>query len=135
MTRNRRRDTAPELAVRACLHARGFRFRVDHPIRLPTLTVRPDVVFTRWRVAAFVDGCFWHRCPEHGNVPQRNPDYWIPKLERNIQRDHRIDTALTHADWKVVRAWEHEQPEVVADRISQVLAGRRAAAVTHVSVV
>jgi DNA mismatch endonuclease (patch repair protein) len=98
---------------------------VDHPIQLPALTVRPDIVFTRWRVAVFIDGCFWHRCPDHGNVPQRNLDYWVPKLERNVRRDIRVDSALTSENWLLVRAWEHEQPKVVADHVASLLASRR----------
>src|SRR4051794_4976178 len=90
MARNRRRDTKPELRLRAALHARGLRFRVDYPVRTDALTVRPDVVFTRWRVAVFVDGCFWHGCPEHGTRPQRNAAYWGPKLQRNVARDRRV---------------------------------------------
>jgi DNA mismatch endonuclease, patch repair protein len=117
MRRNPRRDTRPELAVRQLLHARGLRFRVDCPIRLDGLTVRPDVGFPRWQVAVFVDGCFWHGCPQHGNIPQRNLDYWIPKLQRNATRDRRIDAELSRADWHVVRAWEHEPPDLVVDRV------------------
>lgn len=117
MQRNPRRDTRPELAVRRMLHARGLRFWVDRPIRLDTLTVRPDVTFPRWQVAVFIDGCFWHGCPQHGNIPLRNLDYWVPKLQRNAARDQRIDTELSHADWRVVRAWEHDSPGLVADRV------------------
>ena len=118
MRRNPRRDTRPELAVRKLLHARGLRFRVDRPIRLGALTVRPDVAFPRWQVAVFIDGCFWHGCPQHGNIPRRNLDYWIPKLQRTAARDRRIDTELSHADWRVVRAWEHEPPDLIADRVA-----------------
>jgi DNA mismatch endonuclease (patch repair protein) len=117
MRRNPRRDTRPELAVRRLLHARGLRFRVDSAIRLDELTVRPDVAFPRWQVAVFIDGCFWHCCPQHGNIPQRNVDYWVPKLQRNIARDQRIDIGLSRARWRVVRAWEHETPELIADRV------------------
>ena len=126
MSRNPRRDTRPEQSLRRDLHARGLRFRVDHPLRLEALTVRPDVVFTRWRVAVFVDGCFWHACPEHGNVPRRNRDYWIPKLQRNAARDVRNDAALRQAGWHVVRAWEHEPAQLVSERVMSALtsAGR-----------
>jgi DNA mismatch endonuclease (patch repair protein) len=117
MQRNARRDTRPELALRRLLHARGLRFRVDHPIRLEVLTVRPDVAFPRWKVAVFVDGCFWHGCPRHGNVPRRNLDYWIPKLQRNAVRDRRNDVELRRAGWRVVRAWEHDRPEAIADSV------------------
>jgi DNA mismatch endonuclease (patch repair protein) len=118
MRRNPRRDTGPELALRKLLHARGLRFRVDRPLRLDALTVRPDVSFPRWQVAVFVDGCFWHGCPEHGNVPLRNVDYWIPKLQRNAARDRRIDAELSKAGWRVIRAWEHEPPIAIANRVA-----------------
>ena len=114
MRRNLRRDTMPEIALRRALHARGLRFRKDLPIRTPQRLVRPDIVFTRARVAVFVDGCFWHCCPEHGNTPRANAGYWQPKLARNVARDRAVDTALAAAGWLVVRAWEHEQPEAVA---------------------
>ena len=114
MRRNPRRDTMPEIALRRALHARGMRFRKDLPIRTPQRLVRPDIVFTRARVAVFVDGCFWHCCPEHGNTPRANTGYWQPKLARNVARDRAVDAALAAAGWLVVRAWEHEQPEAVA---------------------
>ncbi len=123
MRRNPRRDTGPELAVRSELHRRGLRFRKDLPLRVPGRVVRPDVVFTRARLAVFVDGCFWHRCPEHGNVPRANGAYWQPKLERNVARDRAVDAVLCEAGWRVLRAWEHEAPAAVADRVLAVLAG------------
>lgn len=116
MVANRRRDTSPELKLRSELHARGWRFRVDQ--RLATgspAKPRPDLVFTRRKVAVFVDGCFWHCCPEHGSVPKSNRDYWLPKLARNVQRDQRNTAALCADGWTVVRVWEHELlPEAVA---------------------
>lgn len=121
MSRNRRRDTEPEKAVRRALHARGLRFRVDHVVRAEGVSVRPDIVFTRWRVAVFVDGCFWHCCPEHGNIPTRNRTYWVPKLERNVRRDRRVDAALGDTGWQVVRGWEHEPPEEIAERVVECL--------------
>jgi DNA mismatch endonuclease (patch repair protein) len=129
MKRNRRRDSQPELAVRSALHRRGLRFRVDFPIRAQDRLVRPDIVFTRARVAVFVDGCWWHRCPEHANTPQANADYWKPKLERNVARDIAVNAALKAAGWHVLRAWEHESPSSVADRVAAELDGitRRAA--------
>ncbi len=122
MRRNPRRDTRPELAVRSELHRRGLRFRKDLPLRVPGRVVRPDVVFTRARLAVFVDGCFWHRCPEHGNVPKANGAYWQPKLERNVTRDRAVDAALTADGWRVLRAWEHEPPDDVATRVLVALA-------------
>lgn len=121
MRGNARRDTRPEIAVRSELHRRGLRFRADLPLRLPTRVVRPDVVFTRARVVLFVDGCFWHCCPIHGNQPRANSDYWSPKLARNVARDRAVDTALGAAGWTVVRAWEHDRPGDVADRVQTTL--------------
>lgn len=106
---NRRKDTKPEVALRSALHRRGLRFRKDYPIRVEgRRPIRPDVVFTRPRVAVFVDGCFWHGCPDHQVVPRSNPDYWIPKLRRNVERDREADAALGAAGWVVVHIWEHE---------------------------
>jgi DNA mismatch endonuclease (patch repair protein) len=79
--------------------------------------VRPDVVFTRARVAVFVDGCFWHCCPVHGNEPQANTGYWLPKLRRNIARDVSVNAALEKNGWTIVRGWEHEGPVAIADRV------------------
>lgn len=118
MRRNKRRDSKAEIALRRELHRRGMRFRVDWPVRLPDRIVRPDVVFTRVGLAVFVDGCFWHCCPEHGNLPRTNSSYWRPKLARNVARDRNVDAALLTAGWHVVRAWEHETPGTVADLVS-----------------
>lgn len=117
MRRNPRRDTAPEIALRRVLHARGLRFRKDYPIRTRERLVRPDIAFTRACVAVFVDGCFWHQCTLHGNVPRANTDYWQPKLARNVERDRAVNATLTAAGWGVVRGWEHERPEILADRV------------------
>ena len=116
MQGNRSRDTKPELAVRSILHARGLRYRVNYK---PLSGVRhtADIVFPRARVAVFVDGCWWHRCPEHYKQPKSNIGYWLPKIERNVARDAKVDALLADAGWTVVRAWEHENPEAVADRV------------------
>lgn len=117
MRRNPRRDTQPEIALRKELHARGLRFRKDFLLRAPGRSVRPDIVFTRARVAVFVDGCFWHCCPEHGTKPRSNSDYWGPKLARNVARDRAVDGALAADGWVVVRGWEHEPAGEIADRV------------------
>lgn len=115
MLANRRRDTSPELAVRRLIHATGLRYRVDFaPLGGRR---RADIVFTRRRIAVFIDGCFWHGCPEHATYPKRNSDYWLPKLERNIERDRETDLLLSGAGWTVLRFWEHEDPAHVAARI------------------
>jgi DNA mismatch endonuclease, patch repair protein len=119
MLSNRRTDTGPELRLRSLLHAHGARFRKDYRIDLNNLRVRADIAFPRYRLAVFVDGCFWHRCPEHGSDPRRNGDFWQRKLDRNVERDRRVDAALARADWKVLRFWEHI-PEQKA--VGQILA-------------
>lgn len=124
MRANRGTDTKPEIAVRSALHRRGLRFRKHHPIRLPDRLVKPDIVFTRLKVAVFIDGCFWHGCPEHGTTPKANSAYWGPKLERNRERDVAVNAGLSKAGWHVVRAWEHESAGSIADRIQQVLESR-----------
>lgn len=115
---NRRTDTKPEVALRSELHRRGLRFRKDLLIRAGGVRVRPDVVFTRRRVAVFVDGCFWHGCPLHGSIPKTNLDYWEPKLAANVRRDRRVDEALRDSGWSVLRVWEHEAIGDVADRVA-----------------
>ncbi|MEI7055630.1 very short patch repair endonuclease [Nocardioides sp. CCNWLW239] len=122
MLANKRCDTKPELRLRSELHRRGLRFRKDYRIDLGSVKPRPDVVFTRAKVVVFVDGCFWHSCPEHrGKTPRRNADYWGPKLAQNVERDRRHDDALRNAGWTVVRVWEHDSPTDAADLIGTVL--------------
>ena len=113
MVANRRRDTQPELRVRRILHAAGLRYRVD-VAPLHGLRSRADIVFTKQRVAVFIDGCFWHGCPTHAVAPKANADYWGPKLARNRARDLEVSMRLTEGGWDVLRFWEHEPPEDVA---------------------
>ena len=104
----RRTDTKPELALRRALHRMGYRFRKDYRLDLDAgKRVRPDIAFTARKVAVFVDGCFWHACPDHGSKPSVNQGYWTPKLARNVERDRAADSALELAGWRVVRLWEH----------------------------
>jgi DNA mismatch endonuclease (patch repair protein) len=119
MRGNRRANTRPEIAVRAELHRRGFRFRKDYflPIR-GARGVRVDIVFTRVRVAVFIDGCFWHGCPDHGHAPRRNTGYWEPKLTRNRARDALVSERLVDQGWRVVRVWEHTPPAEAADLVA-----------------
>jgi DNA mismatch endonuclease (patch repair protein) len=121
MRGNRRADTKPELALRAALFAMGYRYRKDLRLDLPARRVRPDIAFTRRRVAVFVDGCFWHACPEHGSKPKSNEWYWSPKLTKNVERDRAVDDALTAAGWTVLRLWEHVPlPDAVAAVVAAV---------------
>lgn len=122
MQRQQTRDTAPEIALRRLLHAAGLRYRVD-TAPLPRLRRRADVVFSPSRVAVFVDGCFWHGCPDHGSTPKSHSDYWDAKLRRNRERD--ADRALLSAGWEVVRAWEHDDPATTAARVVDAVEARR----------
>lgn len=119
MSTQRRRDTAPELAIRRILHARGHRYRVDFP--LPGLRRRADLAFTRSRLIVFVDGCYWHLCPLHRTLPKRNAGWWLAKLEANAARDRDTDERLAAAGWNVLRVWEHEDPNEAADRVEALL--------------
>ncbi len=120
MQGNRKRDTRPELALRSVLHRRGLRYRVNvRPVQ--TLACRADIVFRQQKVAVFVDGCFWHGCPEHGTSPQTHPMYWNAKIARNVERDRSNDANLAAAGWIVVRVWEHEPPEKAAIRVTGAL--------------
>lgn len=115
-----RAATRPELQLRRALHRRGLRYRVQ--FRVPGMPRRRvDVAFTRARVAVFVDGCFWHSCPEHCVVPKANRDWWLWKFEVNRRRDQDTDQRLATLGWTVVRAWEHEDPEAVADLVQSIV--------------
>jgi DNA mismatch endonuclease, patch repair protein len=124
MSKLRRRDTTPEKLVRSALHRRGLRFRIERPLEFDRRR-RADIVFPRARVVVFVDGCFWHRCPEHATFPRANAAFWADKLQRNVDRDRDTDARLTEAGWMVLRVWEHEDPEAAADRIAAAVAERR----------
>jgi DNA mismatch endonuclease (patch repair protein) len=121
----RRRDTKPEKELRSLLHREGLRFRVDLAVRTEAGIVRPDVAFTRARLAVFVDGCYWHGCPEHGRVPKVNVAYWGPKLARNVERDRDNTAALEAGGWTVLRFWEHQDVELAAAETVAVLAALR----------
>lgn len=108
-----RRDTGPEMAIRRILHGSGERFRVCVPVPgHPRRTI--DIAFTRVHLAVFVDGCFWHGCPEHGQVPAANREWWTVKLDRNRERDSETTGALIAAGWSVLRFWEHDAAEDAA---------------------
>ena len=120
MSRQARKDTAPELALRKELHRRGCRFRKEWAVPgLPRRRI--DIAFTRRRVAVFVDGCFWHACPVHATAPLANGAWWSAKLSKNVARDRDTDDHLRRLGWTVVRVWEHETLGQAADRIVSVL--------------
>jgi DNA mismatch endonuclease, patch repair protein len=113
MQGNRSEGTGPEAAVGSAVHRRGLRYR-KHLRPDPALRCKADFVFRSARVAVFVDGCFWHGCPQHGRIPKDPSGYWGVKLRRNAERDRRNDAALAAAGWTVLRFWEHDDPERVA---------------------
>ncbi len=117
MSRVRNKDTAAEMAIRRDLHSRGFRYRVN--LRIPEAgRSRADIAFTKKRVVVFVDGCFWHKCPDHATFPKSNERWWADKLDTNVRRDRSIDSALERGGWTVLRIWEHEDPKEAVDMIA-----------------
>lgn len=120
MLANRSKDTRPELALRRELHRLGLRYRVNaRP--LPMIHRTADVVFPRRKVAVFLDGCFWHGCPDHYSAPKANATFWQDKLERNIGRDRQVDELLEQAGWRVIRIWEHESPITAAAHVAEIV--------------
>jgi DNA mismatch endonuclease (patch repair protein) len=123
MQANKGRDTRPELALRSRVHALGLRYRVG--VRpLPSIRRTADLVFTRARVAVFLDGCFWHGCPEHHRPAKINEDFWRHKIMRNCERDQETTRLLQDAGWAVLRFWEHEEPSLAAFTIHELVADR-----------
>jgi DNA mismatch endonuclease, patch repair protein len=118
----RRRDTTPELALRSALHGAGLRFRVDY--RVPGTRRRADIAFTARRVAVFVDGCFWHGCPQHLAWPKHNSAWWRSKIEENRARDRDSDSQLEELGWTVIRFWEHSDASACADELVEFLRSR-----------
>ncbi len=110
------------------LHRAGLRFRKDRYVKFERRGVKVDVVFPKAGVALFIDGCFWHRCPEHATMPKRNSAYWLAKFQRNIERDRANDENLQQLGWQVVRVWEHEvkHPELAEYAVERVVATVRA---------
>ena len=120
MQANKGRDTKPELVIRQLLHAEGFRYRVNiRPV--PEIRRTADIVFTRAKVAVFIDGCFWHGCPAHYQRPVSNRGYWDEKVLRNRARDVETSSVLADKGWKVLRFWEHEVVEAVVEAIQEQL--------------
>ncbi|MBL8923364.1 MAG: very short patch repair endonuclease [Myxococcaceae bacterium] len=116
MSRIRGKDTEPELILRRSLRARGLRFR--NQVKTPG--GKADLVIAKSKVALFVDGCFWHGCPEHYVRPRTSKEFWDTKLRENVDRDRRQTLALDAERWTVVRVWEHElreDPERVANLV------------------
>jgi DNA mismatch endonuclease, patch repair protein len=116
MSQQKSAGTGPELALRRELHRLGLRYRL-HIAPVPGLRRQADLVFPSQRVAVFVDGCFWHGCPNHGNCPKRHTDYWSRKIARNRARDRDTTARFEAAGWRVVRVWEHDDATQAAEMI------------------
>jgi DNA mismatch endonuclease (patch repair protein) len=116
MSRIRAKDTSPEKKLRKLLYQhgiRGYRIHWDLP-------GKPDIVFVKRRIAVFIDGCFWHRCPVHYTQPETRKEFWRKKIESNLARDRKTDTYLRKEGWTIIRIWEHEikeDPEKAVQRI------------------
>jgi DNA mismatch endonuclease (patch repair protein) len=112
------KDTSPEMTIRRMLYARGIRgYRIHYKI-----TGKPDIVFTKQKIAIFIDGCYWHKCPQCFQEPKTNRDFWMEKINGNVERDKRVSAELTDNGWTVLRFWEHEvkkDPESVVNRIAE----------------
>lgn len=113
MSRQQRSGTQCEMRVRRLLHGAGLRYRVDFR-PFPEVRTRVDIGWKTIRLAVYIDGCFWHGCPEHFIAPKSNGEWWQTKLQSNRQRDQRTNALLRHYGWTVLRFWEHEPPEEVA---------------------
>jgi DNA mismatch endonuclease (patch repair protein) len=124
MQSNKSRDTKPELALRSAVHALGLRYRVGAK-PLAGLRRTADLVFPTAKVAVFLDGCFWHGCPEHHTVAAANAKFWADQVSGNRARDRDTDARLEAAGWASVRVWEHEDPREAAQRVEGVVRARR----------
>jgi len=122
MARVRQKGTDVELSLRKELHARGLRYRLQRQLLTKPRRVA-DIVFPRSRIAVFVDGCFWHGCPEHGSWPKSNAQFWRDKIEANRARDADTDRRLSASGWRVIRIWSHERASEAAERIEKIVRG------------
>lgn len=124
MRKQRTVDSGPEVRVRRALFTSGLRYRKQVPV--PDRKRRTiDIAFPGAKLAVFIDGCFWHGCPEHRSKPKHNHEWWRAKLEGNRQRDVETDQILVEKGWKVMRFWEHDDPATVASVVSAYIASRR----------
>lgn len=124
MSRQGSRDTACEIAVRKLLHAEGLRYRLNVPVPgMPRRTI--DIVFGPAKVAVFLDGCFWHGCPQHATQPKANAEWWRAKLDKNMSRDRETTEHLEAQGWAVLRFWEHKVPREIATNVAEAVLRQR----------
>ncbi|MGE6608636.1 very short patch repair endonuclease [Halomonas sp. NPDC076908] len=116
MSQIKGKNTKPELALRKALWSLGYRYRVRN--RLPG---KPDLVFPSSRTAIFVDGCFWHKCPDHFVEPKTRTQFWLDKINGNVARDRRNNESLRADGWQVIRIWEHEIKKSLANTVDRVV--------------
>ncbi|WP_369680919.1 very short patch repair endonuclease [Pseudomonas gingeri] len=122
MRRVRSKNTAPELAVRKILFSLGLRYRIHYRPRVVAIgRANIDIAFPGVKLAVFIDGCFWHSCPDHGTIPKANGEWWAEKLCNNQTRDRRVTAVLRDEGWEVLRFWTHETPECIAASVTQAL--------------
>jgi len=120
MSRIRAKNTGPEVKLRKMLYAADIRgYRIHY--KLPG---KPDIVFTKKKIVIFIDGCFWHKCPVCFQEPETRKEFWLKKIQSNIDRDKKVNEQLKDEGWKVIRIWEHEirkEPEKVVKKIIRIL--------------
>jgi DNA mismatch endonuclease (patch repair protein) len=108
--------TGPEIRVRHILFRAGFRYRVQYPVPgRPRRSI--DIAFLTGKLAVFIDGCFWHGCKEHRNIPSNNAQWWAEKIQANQVRDEETNALLVRAGWRVFRFWEHDDPVLVLEAV------------------
>lgn len=121
MARVRQQGTDIEIALRRALFRAGLRYRVSYVVSEQPRRVA-DIAFPRLKIAVFVDGCFWHGCPEHASWPKQNASYWRNKIETNRLRDADTNARLTDMGWTILRFWEHVSPEEAAKAVGLLVA-------------
>lgn len=120
MSRIRGKNTGPEVKLRKLLWSQGIR---GYRIHL-NLLGKPDIVFTKKKIAIFIDGCFWHKCPVCFQEPETRKEFWMKKIQSNVDRDKKVDERLKDDGWTVFRFWEHDvrkKPDAVVKVISKMI--------------
>lgn len=120
MAKVRQKGTNAEIALRREMFRIGLRYRVNYEVLKKPRRVA-DIVFPGRKIAIFVDGCFWHGCPEHATWPKRNAEFWRQKIEANRQRDADTTERLQSLGWTVLRFWSHQSPIEAARTVAQMV--------------